>query len=159
MMAATAEAAEALSGTSEAPRRTINLKDVLALHNAALVQFTDTVDELRAEVAILRAEVDHLNAAAAYCQTCGRSACVNPDFCQLSPAIDKDQERHPAPAVSGGRPTPQSTVEAVVHCVRERGPAALEEPDNVERLRRCDPAALAQINQRIAKIKGTANHE
>lgn len=50
------------------------------------------------------------------------------------------------------RPTPQTTVDAVVHCVRTRGVAALKEPANIERLSRCDAAARAQINQRIAKL-------
>jgi hypothetical protein len=40
-------------------------------------------------------------------------------------------------------PTPQSTVDAVVHCVRERGVGALK------RLSRCDAAAKDQINRRI----------
>jgi hypothetical protein len=49
-------------------------------------------------------------------------------------------------------PTPQSIVEAVLHCVRERGIEALKEPVNVERLTRCDAAAKAQIEARIARI-------
>jgi hypothetical protein len=48
------------------------------------------------------------------------------------------------------RPTPRSTIEAVIYCVRTRGPASLCEPGNVERLSRCDPAALAEIRRRIA---------
>jgi hypothetical protein len=47
------------------------------------------------------------------------------------------------------RPTPQSTVEALLYAVRER------EPDNVERLRRCDQAARRQINERIAALFAT----
>jgi hypothetical protein len=39
------------------------------------------------------------------------------------------------------RPTPQVTIEAVVLAVRERGLKALEEPDTLERLSRCDDAA------------------
>jgi hypothetical protein len=50
------------------------------------------------------------------------------------------------------RPTPQTVVEAILHCVRERGVAALKEPANIERLSRCDEAARGQINQRIAKL-------
>jgi hypothetical protein len=51
------------------------------------------------------------------------------------------------------RPTPQITIEAVIHSVRERCVAALDEPANIERLRRCDVRALTLINQRIAKLK------
>jgi hypothetical protein len=48
------------------------------------------------------------------------------------------------------RPTPQ--VEAVLHAVRERGLAALKEPATAERLKRCDAAARAEINERIEKL-------
>jgi hypothetical protein len=45
--------------------------------------------------------------------------------------------------------TPQSTVEAILFCVCSRGLAALKEPDNQERLLRCDEAAMKQIRERI----------
>jgi hypothetical protein len=50
------------------------------------------------------------------------------------------------------RPTPQTTIEAILYCVRTRGVEALNEPENIERLSRCDDAAKTQINQRIAKL-------
>jgi hypothetical protein len=49
------------------------------------------------------------------------------------------------------RPTPEVTIEAILLSVRERGVAALKEPKNIERLRRCDAAALAQIDARLGK--------
>jgi hypothetical protein len=52
------------------------------------------------------------------------------------------------------RPTPQTTIEAIMWCVRERGLKALQEPANIERLRRCDKAAIAQIDARLRKLKG-----
>jgi hypothetical protein len=55
--------------------------------------------------------------------------------------------------INGSRPTPQVTVEAVVLSVRERGIGALKEPANTERLSRCDEAAKAEIEQRIAKLR------
>jgi hypothetical protein len=51
------------------------------------------------------------------------------------------------------RPTPQVTVEAIWHAVRERGLAALNESATRQRLARCDAAALAQIDQRITRLK------
>ena len=48
--------------------------------------------------------------------------------------------------------TPQATVEAIMIAVRERGLAALKDAANVERLARCDQAARAQINRRIARL-------
>ena len=48
--------------------------------------------------------------------------------------------------------TPQVVVEAILHCVRERGVEALKESANLERLSRCDAAAKAQIDRRIRKL-------
>jgi hypothetical protein len=39
-------------------------------------------------------------------------------------------------------------------CVRERGPRALHEPGNIERLSRCDDAAITEIDARIKKLEG-----
>jgi hypothetical protein len=50
------------------------------------------------------------------------------------------------------RPTPNVVVEAIMLTVRERGLVALKEPATVERLKRCDAAARAEINQRIEKL-------
>ncbi len=48
--------------------------------------------------------------------------------------------------------TSQTTIEAIMHCVRERGAAALIEPANIERLSGCDQAAKDEINNRIARL-------
>ena len=42
--------------------------------------------------------------------------------------------------------SPRTTIEAIMWSVRERGPQALQEPDNIERLSRCDDAAIAEID-------------
>jgi hypothetical protein len=49
--------------------------------------------------------------------------------------------------------TPQTTIEAVMYCVRERGLAALREPANQQRLMTLDDAARAEVNRRIAKLE------
>jgi hypothetical protein len=49
--------------------------------------------------------------------------------------------------------TPQATIEAVMYCDRERGLAALREPANQQRLMKCDHAARAEVNRRIAKLE------
>jgi hypothetical protein len=89
------------------------------------------------------------------CDMCGQSPCVNPSFCRLC----RVEARKPRPRrnplyehFNKTRPTPQTTVEAILHCVRERGVAALKEPANIERLSRCDAAAKAQIDGRIKKL-------
>jgi hypothetical protein len=51
------------------------------------------------------------------------------------------------------RPTPEVVVEAIMIAVRERGLAALKEPATAERLERCDAAAKAEIERRIAKLR------
>jgi hypothetical protein len=48
--------------------------------------------------------------------------------------------------------TPDSVVEAIMYCVRDRGIEALDEPANIERLSRCDAAALKIINKRIERL-------
>jgi hypothetical protein len=48
--------------------------------------------------------------------------------------------------------TPDSTIDAVLYCVRKRGIAALKEPANINRLKRCDEAARATIDRRIAAL-------
>ena len=40
-------------------------------------------------------------------------------------------------------------------CVRARGPQALHEQGNVERLQRCDASARTEINKRIARLIAT----
>jgi hypothetical protein len=64
----------------------------------------------------------------------------------------EDSADYEAPAVAPiptKRPTPRTTIEAIMWCVRERGLNALREPENIERLSRCDTGAKAEINQRI----------
>jgi hypothetical protein len=51
------------------------------------------------------------------------------------------------------RPTPKVIIEAIMSCVRERGLVALKEPANIERLTRCNSAAKAQLNERIARLQ------
>jgi hypothetical protein len=50
-------------------------------------------------------------------------------------------------------PTPQSTIDAILYCVRTRGIAALEEPNIKERLSRCDETATKQIHERIERMR------
>jgi hypothetical protein len=51
------------------------------------------------------------------------------------------------------RPTPRTTIEAIIWSVRERGPQALHDPANIERLSRCDEAAISEIDRRISKLE------
>jgi hypothetical protein len=50
------------------------------------------------------------------------------------------------PLPARNRTTPRVTVLALMHAVRLRGVAALDEPANVVRLSRCDVAAKAKLN-------------
>jgi hypothetical protein len=52
------------------------------------------------------------------------------------------------------RPVPQVIVEAIWHCVRERGLAAFNEAANRERLNKCDEAARAELKRRITRHFG-----
>jgi hypothetical protein len=54
----------------------------------------------------------------------------------------------------GNRPTPQVIIEAIWICIRERGLAALNEPDTKQRLAYCDAAARAELTRRIKRLRG-----
>jgi hypothetical protein len=93
-----------------------------------------------------------------WCNTCGCAPCLTPGFCRACRAADAKAawERRRA-AKPRPRPTPQTTVEAILYCVRSRGIAALQEPENIERLGRCDDAAIAEIERRLGKYTGNNN--
>ena len=69
---------------------------------------------------------------------------VAPDLCDSAEKQRPLTERR-------SRPTPRTTIEAILWSVRERGVQALREPVNIERLLRCDFAARAEINERIKR--------
>jgi hypothetical protein len=85
------------------------------------------------------------------CDTCGGQPCVDQSFCAACRVADLEKARS-IQRESPHRRTPPTTVEAILYSVRERGLKALQEPANIERLTRCDDAALAQIDARIAKL-------
>jgi hypothetical protein len=86
------------------------------------------------------------------CDVCGSEPCLTPGFCQACRDVDA-QMRQRRPTENPSRPTPRTTIEAIMYCVRERGPQALHEPANIERLSRCDDAAIAEIDARMRKLK------
>jgi hypothetical protein len=107
------------------------------------------------------------------CEVCECTPCRSPGFCRACREADERKARREQPShrpthvppdwvfmsldalwqrFNERRPTPQSTIEAIMYCVRERGVAALKEATNIERLARCDAAARAEINRRIARL-------
>ena len=84
----------------------------------------------------------------------GKACAISGHHSQPSP--DGDRNNMSIDALCGAlntrSSTPQATVEAIMFAVRERGLAALKDAANVERLVRCDQAARAQINRRIARL-------
>jgi hypothetical protein len=87
------------------------------------------------------------------CATCGSDPCVNPGFCKACRSADRQARGKLRPRAEARLPTPQVTIEAVMYAVRSRGLAALKEPATVERLSRCDVAAMAEIERRIANLR------
>src|SRR5262249_49868098 len=87
------------------------------------------------------------------CPTCGSDPCCNPGFCKACRSADRQARGKPGPRADARLPTPQVTIEAVMHAVRERGLAALKEPITAARLEHCDAAAKAEIEQRIAILQ------
>jgi hypothetical protein len=89
--------------------------------------------------------------------------CVSPTFCAACKDADRRRARGEAPkhidpalwhtpTHPTRRPTPQVTIEAILYSVRERGLGALKEPDNIERLSRCDEAAQKELKGRIQRM-------
>jgi hypothetical protein len=72
--------------------------------------------------------------------------------------LAEQQARRDAPKPPAPRPTPQTTIEAVWYCIRERGIAALKEPANHRRLQTFDAAARAELNRRIERLNREAAH-
>ena len=123
-------------------------------------------------LAQLRAEITKLRAAAAPCATCGGLPCANPSFCAICREADaRHQQARPSRLpenwhemsleslwhhLNSNRPTPQVVIEAIWYAIQERGLAVLKEPATVERLSRCDEAALAEIDRRISQLKEDA---
>jgi hypothetical protein len=48
--------------------------------------------------------------------------------------------------------TPQSTIDAILYCVRERGLVALREPANIDRISRLSSDERARLDARIEKV-------
>ena len=103
------------------------------------------------------------------CIICGADPCINASFCDQCRKADArlraerrnrraDLNRISIDILCAAlnyeqqRPIPETTIEAIMYCVCERGLEALEESANLERLSRCDESARAQINDRIARI-------
>jgi hypothetical protein len=76
-------------------------------------------------------------------------------FLELCEEADRKARPRPVPEIRTKSPTPQVTVEAIMLTVRERGVIALNDEDNIARLRRCDAAAKAQIDRRISTLKNS----
>jgi hypothetical protein len=91
------------------------------------------------------------------CDVCESEPCPAPSFCQLAREADakraqaRPQVRKPQP-----RPTPPATIEAIKQSVRDGGLAALKQPDNHERISRCDAAARADFREWVARFKTKA---
>jgi hypothetical protein len=93
-------------------------------------------------------------AAVPACDVCACLPCLTPGFCEACRAADARAQQVQTTTEHRLRPTPRTTIEAIMWCVRERGPQALHEPANIERLSRCDDAAIAEIDERITRLGG-----
>jgi hypothetical protein len=72
---------------------------------------------------------------------------------EVSTAFAEDAWSPFEPELSADSHVPQSTVEALMWCLREQGLACLAESRNRERLSRCDAAAMARIAQRLIALQ------
>jgi hypothetical protein len=104
------------------------------------------------------------------CSICGCAPCGTPGFCQMCREVDRKaaaqrRREHDLPQgwedmslgalwerLDNPWRTSPSTIEAILVAVCMRGLAALKEPANLERLRRGDAKAQAEIDRRIDKL-------
>jgi hypothetical protein len=84
------------------------------------------------QVAQLKREIELLKT----CPVCGGNTCRTVMFCDT---VIADEER-------------RANVKAILESVRERGPSALREPANIERLRRCGRADRARIDAYLKRF-------
>jgi hypothetical protein len=109
------------------------------------------------------------------CPICGTDPCINASFCdqcrKAEAKVRAERRNRSADSIpeewdrisidtlwdalnyERQRPMPQTTIEVIMYCIRTLGTKVLHEPANIERLSRCDDAALAQIDVRITKLK------
>jgi|SRR5262245_23242857 len=104
------------------------------------------------------------------CTVCGCEPCPTPSFCQVCREADakaaagrRDDHRRRRlmdadislerayEQMMKARPTPNATIETVKQAVRDRGVLALDEKQTRDRLQRCDPAAIAEIDHWLLK--------
>ena len=99
---------------------------------------------------------DSTNDNELFCDICFVAPCFTPGFCNLCREDEARRRRQVPPPTpkSKERPTPRTTIEAIIWCVRERGPQALHETANIDRLSRCDEAAIAEIDRRMKTLGG-----
>jgi hypothetical protein len=91
------------------------------------------------------------------CDVCGCEPCQLPTFCGLAREADaRAHQQRQSSKPASPRPTPALTVEAIKQTVRDRGVAALKEPDTRERLGRCDVSGRAEIDKWLTRFKGAA---
>jgi hypothetical protein len=145
----------------EAARVGSDWSSIIALHTAAVMSSR------------IHHDPDCADMPMTACPICGAWPCINPSFCDRCRKADAKlrAEKRNRPELipqdwdhmsldalwhavnyERHRPTPQTTIEAIMYCVRERGLTVLKEPANIERLIRCNQAAKEQIDRRIAKL-------
>lgn len=88
------------------------------------------------------------------CEVCLSAPCLTPGFCEGCRAMDAREGQEVATRPRPNR-TPQSVIEAIIWSIRARGPQAVHEPTNIERLSRCDDAAVAEIDEVITRLGGS----
>jgi hypothetical protein len=116
------------------------------LLRAGEITLDDAFDEL------VRPFLDIVGLAPAGCEIC-RDPPWRHDGAWCAACREAEERRQRDAAKPRPRPpTPRTTIEAIMYCVRQRGPIALKDAANLERLSRCDDAARAEINDRVAAL-------
>jgi hypothetical protein len=102
------------------------------------------------------------------CLTCGQKPCASPSFCKACRVADfklfREGKQRPQPidnqfVAKPSRPTPRSTVDALIHVLRTEGILAMKQPKNRERWSRCDERARERLRAFVGRLKAEQKKE
>jgi hypothetical protein len=87
------------------------------------------------------------------CPTCGADPCINPGFCALCRETDRRRQQQQTPArPPDTRRAAETTVEALMYSLRQRGVRALDETDTRRRLAELSDEQLVEVGARLRRL-------
>jgi hypothetical protein len=90
--------------------------------------------------------------------TCGAEPCILPSFCEACRKADaRRQQQEPPAGLPDTRRAAETTVEALMYSLRQRGVRALDESDIRRRMSELDDEQAIEVARRLLKPKLAIN--